>query len=225
MINEYVNAVLLGFGLAFMAGPVFFTLIETSITKGVRAAFTFDLGVVLADVMFISISYYGSVSLLRKIQDDPRIFLIGGIVLMCYGLYTIFYKKTKKIVTDEELVVVESNNYFGLLLKGFFLNSINFGVLAFWLAIVLAVSSNFHMDSGKVFKYFTLVIATFLVTDFMKILLAKQLKKKLTPIFLRKIRLGLGIFFVVFGIILASKNYLPDETIDKIDNVFERKSP
>jgi hypothetical protein len=42
---------------------------------------------------------------------------------------------------------------------------------------------------------------------------------------LRKIRLGLGIFFVVFGIILASKNYLPEKTIDKIDNVFERKSP
>lgn len=225
MINEYVNAVLLGFGLAFMAGPVFFTLIETSITKGVRAAVTFDLGVVLADIMFISISYYGSVSLLKKIQNDPRIFLIGGIVLMSYGLYTIFYKRTKKIVTDEELVVVESNNYFGLLLKGFFLNAINFGVLAFWLAIVLAVSSNFNMNSGKVFNYFVLVIATFLVTDLVKIVLAKQLKKKLTPMVLRKIRLGLGIFFVVFGIILASKNYLPEKTIDKIDNVFERKSP
>ena len=56
MISEYINAILLGFGLAFMVGPVFFTLIETSITKGVRAALTFDLGVVLADIMFISIS-------------------------------------------------------------------------------------------------------------------------------------------------------------------------
>lgn len=225
MINEYVNAVLLGFGLAFMAGPVFFTLIETSITKGVRAAVTFDLGVILADIMFISISYYGSVSLLEKIQDDPRIFLIGGIVLIAYGLYTIFYKKTKKIVTDEDLVVVESNNYFGLLLKGFFLNAINFGVLAFWLAIVLAVSSNFNMNSGKVFNYFALVLTAFLVTDLIKIVLAKQLKKKLTPMVLRRIRLGLGIFFVVFGIVLASKNYLPETTMDKIDNVFERKSP
>lgn len=208
-----------------MAGPVFFTLIETSITKGVRAAVTFDLGVILADIMFISISYYGSVSLLEKIQDDPRIFLIGGIALIAYGLYTIFYKKTKKIVTDEDLVVVESNNYFGLLLKGFFLNAINFGVLAFWLAIVLAVSSNFNMNSGKVFNYFALVLTAFLVTDLIKIVLAKQLKKKLTPMVLRRIRLGLGIFFVVFGIVLASKNYLPEKTMDKIDNVFERKSP
>ena len=48
MISEYINAILLGFGLAFMVGPVFFTLIETSITKGVRAALTFDLGVCIA---------------------------------------------------------------------------------------------------------------------------------------------------------------------------------
>jgi len=225
MINEYVNAVLLGFGLAFMVGPVFFTLIETSITKGVRAAITFDFGVALADIMFISISYYGSISLLKIIQDDPRIFLIGGMMLISYGLYIIFYKKTKKIVTDKELVVVENNNYFGLLLKGFFLNSINFGVLAFWLAVVIAVSSNFKMDSGKVFRYFALVITTFLVTDLIKILAAKQLKKKLTPVVLRKIRNLLGIFFIIFGLVLASKKFIPEKTMDKIDNVFERRNP
>ena len=69
-----------------MVGPVFFMLIETSITKGFRAALTFDLGVVLADAMFITVSYFGSVTILQKIQDDPRIFMIGGFVLVCYGL-------------------------------------------------------------------------------------------------------------------------------------------
>jgi len=225
MINEYVNAVLLGFGLAFMVGPVFFTLIETSITKGVRAAITFDLGVALADIMFIAISYYGSIGLLKTIQDDPRIFLVGGMMLISYGLYIIFYRKTKKIVTDKELVVVENNNYFGLLVKGFFLNSINFGVLAFWLAVVIAVSSNFKMDSGKVFRYFALVVTTFLLTDLIKILAAKQLKKKLTPVVLRKIRNLLGVFFIIFGIVLASKKFIPEKTMDKIDNVFERRNP
>ena len=52
MINEYLNAILLGFGLSFMVGPVFFTLLETSITRGFRAALSFDLGFILADIMF-----------------------------------------------------------------------------------------------------------------------------------------------------------------------------
>jgi len=222
MINEYVNAIILGLGLAFMVGPVFFTLIETSITKGARAAIIFDFGVVLADIVFILIAYYGSVAILKKIQDDSRLFLIGGLVLILYGLFTIFYKKSKKAVTDKELVVVENNNYLGLFIKGFFLNFINIGVLAFWLAIVIAASSSFQMNELKIFKYFALVIASYLVVDLIKIIAAKQLKRKLTPVVLRKIRQVLGVLFIVFGIVLATKRFIPKETMQRIDNVFEK---
>ncbi len=222
MINEYVNAILLGLGLAFMAGPVFFVLIETSITKGFRAAIIFDFGVVLADIVFISLAYFGSLAFLEKIQDDPRIYLIGGAILVLYGLHTLLYKKTKKTVTDKNLVVVENNNYLGLFLKGFFLNSINIGVLAFWLTIVIAVSSNFQMNQSKIFNYFALVIITFFFIDIIKILAAKQLQKKLTPVVLRKIRQILGIFFIIFGVVLATKRFIPEKTMHKIDRVIEK---
>ncbi|MBN4048373.1 LysE family transporter [Flavobacteriaceae bacterium AH-315-O20] len=221
MINEYVNAVLLGLGLAFMVGPVFFTLIETSITKGFKAAIIFDFGVVLADITFIIIAYFGSVTLLGKIKDDPRLFLIGGLLLIVFGLFTVFYKKSKKVVTDKELVIVENNNYFGFFIKGFFLNFINIGVLIFWLAIVIAVSSNFQMEAFKIFRYFAIVIASYLIIDTIKIIAAKQLKSKLTPVVLRKIRQLLGIFFIIFGMILAAKRFIPKETMQKIDRVFE----
>ena len=222
MINEYVNAILLGLGLAFMVGPVFFVLIETSITKGFRAAIIFDFGVVLADIVFISLAYFGSLTFLEKIQDDPRIYLIGGAILVLYGLHTLLYKKTKKTVTDKNLVVVENNNYLGLFLKGFFLNSINIGVLAFWLTIVIAVSSNFQMNQSKIFNYFALVIFTFFSIDIIKILAAKQLQKKLTPVVLRKIRQILGIFFIIFGVVLATKRFIPEKTMHKIDRVIEK---
>ncbi len=219
MFNEFLNAVLLGIGLAFMVGPVFFVLIETSITKGARAAIIFDIGVLLADVVFILLAYYGSVTLLERIQDDPRIFLLGGVVLISFGLYTVFNVKTKKIITDEKLVVVENNNYLGLFLKGFFLNFVNIGVLAFWFAIVIAVSSSLQMNEARILKYFSIVIISFLVTDLIKITVAKKLKRRLTPIVLRKIRIIIGIFFIVFGIILASKRFIPQKTMDRIDNV------
>jgi len=222
MINEYLNAVLLGFGLAFMVGPVFFVLLETSVIKGVRAAIVFDIGVLLSDTLFIFIAYFGSKTILVKLKDDPRLFLIGGLILVSYGLYTVFYKKTKKTVTDKDLVVVENNNYFGLFLKGFFLNSINIGVLAFWLAIVIAISSGLQMNEDKIFNYFVIVISTLLITDLVKITVAKQLKKQLTPLVLRKIRQSIGVFFIIFGVILASKNYIPEKTIQIIDKVIEK---
>ena len=221
MISEYFNAILLGLGLSFMVGPVFFTLIETSITKGVKAAVTFDFGVVLADIVFICIAYFGSATLLKKINNDSKLFIIGGLILISYGLFTIFYKKIKKEVTDKELVIVENNNYVGLFLKGFFLNFINIGVLIFWLAVVIAVSSNFQLQSSKIFKYFALVMISYLAFDSIKIIAAKQLKKKLTPVILRKIRQGLGIFFIVFGVVLVAKKFIPKETMQRIDSVIE----
>lgn len=222
MTHEYVNAVILGFGLAFMVGPVFFVLIETSITKGARAALIFDSGVVLSDVIFILIAYYGSRTLLENIKDDPRLYVIGGVVLISYGIYTFFYKKSKKIVTDKELVVVENNNYLGLFFKGLFLNLINIGVFVFWLAIVIAISSSLQMDESKIFNYFLIVILTFLFTDLAKIIAAKQLKKKLTPAVLRQIRQIIGVFFIIFGIVLATKRFIPKETMQKIDHVIEK---
>ena len=92
---DFKNAFLIGFFMAFMIGPVFFMLIQTSILKGARAAIAFDFGVVLGDISFILIAYYGSRPLLEKIKDDPRLFFIGGLVLIIYGLITYLDKSNK----------------------------------------------------------------------------------------------------------------------------------
>ena len=44
MIETIFIAISLGVILAFTIGPVFFILIETSITKGIRSALAFDIG-------------------------------------------------------------------------------------------------------------------------------------------------------------------------------------
>lgn len=221
-MQDILNAIPLGIALAFMIGPVFFVLLETSAIKGFRAAVVFDLGVILADVLFVLFAYYGSRTLLEKIKDDPRLFILGGGILFIYGLFT-FYKRRKPVISDEDLVVVEKNNYLGLFVKGFFLNFINIGVLAFWLGMVVVISPNLGMDDSRIFTYFTSIIAAYFLTDIVKILLAKQLKSKLTPFVIRKIKRGMGIALMIFGMILAAKGLLPKETQDRIDTVIEEK--
>ena len=123
-IHDFKNAFLIGFFMAFMIGPVFFMLIQTSILKGARAAIAFDIGVLLGDVSFILIAYYGSRSLLEKIKDDPRLFFIGGLVLIIYGLITYFDKQNKKEALEaaKNIEIRIKNNYIKLFLKGYFLN-------------------------------------------------------------------------------------------------------
>ena len=220
-MSDIINAIPIGVGLAFMIGPVFFVLLETSATKGFRAAVIFDLGVILADVVFVYFAYYGSRTLLEKIQDDPRLFILGGGILFVYGLFT-YFKRRKSIITDKDLVIVEKHNYINLFLKGFFLNFINIGVLAFWLGMVVVVSPNLELNDARIFKYFTTIIVAYFLTDLVKILLAKQLKNKLTPVVIQKIKRGMGIALMIFGLVLAAKGLIPENTMEKIDTVIEK---
>ncbi len=215
------EAIVIGFFLAFMIGPVFFMLIQTSIIKGARAAIAFDFGVILGDVVFISMAYYGSKSLLEKIKDDPRMFYIGGLILLIYGVITYLDKSQKRAVQDETLVLPEKTNYFKLSLKGFLLNFINVGVLAFWLGMIVVIGPNLEMNPGKIFNYFTVILVSYFITDIGKIVLAKQLKKRLTPSVIYKIKRGMGVLLMIFGIALMLKGFLPKEKLN-FKNVIEK---
>jgi threonine/homoserine/homoserine lactone efflux protein len=209
MIEDLLKAIPIGFGLAFMIGPVFFMLIQTSILKGARAAIVFDLGVILADIAFVLLAYYGSHQFLTKIKDDPKLFFLGGTILFIYGLGIFLKKDKREIGVNQEFDLPEKNNYIGLFLKGFFLNFINVGVLAFWLFLVLGIGPSLEMNENRIFQFFAAIIIAYFVTDLGKIVLAKQLRKKLTPQVIIKIKRGMGIALMIFGLVLVSKGFIP----------------
>lgn len=215
------EAVLIGFFLSFMIGPVFFMLIQTSILKGARAAIVFNLGVVFGDLVFILIAYFGSKSILERIKDDPRMFYIGGLILLLYGVIIYLDKSQKNLSQDDMLVLPEKSNYPRLFFKGFILNFINIGVLAFWLGMIVVVGSNLQMDPGKIFNFFAVILASYFITDIGKIVLAKQLKKKLTPSVTYKIKRSMGILLMIFGVVLILKGFIPKENLN-IDTVIEQ---
>lgn len=206
--------------MAFMIGPVFFMLLQTSILKGAKAAIIFDLGVILGDITFILISYFGSRSLLEKIKDDPRLFFIGGLVMIVYGLITYIDKENKKesLETSDIIDVSVSNNYLKLFVKGFFLNFINIGVLAFWLGTVLVVGPTLNMNEKSIFIYFSVIILGYFVTDLGKIFLAKQLKDKLTSNVVFRIKRVMGIILIIFGVFLMLKGFIPNEKLNEFMN-------
>ncbi|QTE24320.1 LysE family translocator [Polaribacter cellanae] len=216
-LYDFKNAFFIGFFMAFMIGPVFFMLIQTSILKGARAAIAFDLGVILGDISFILIAYYGSRSLLEEIKDDPRLFFIGGLVLIIYGLITYLDKSNKKeaLETSKMVEVPIKNNYLKLFIKGYFLNFINIGVLAFWLGTVLVIGPTLNMNQNAIFSYFGVILLGYFVTDIGKILLAKQLKSKMTPLVVYKVKKIMGILLIVFGFLLMLKGFIPNERIDE----------
>ena len=217
-IYDFKNALLIGFFMAFMIGPVFFMLIQTSILKGAKAAIIFDLGVIFGDISFILIAYYGSRSLLEKIKDDPRLFFIGGLVLIIYGLISYFDRANKKKDIESAKAIevpIVKNNYLKLFFKGYFLNFINIGVLAFWLGTVLVIGPTLNMDKNAIFWYFATIILGYFITDLGKIFLAKQLKNKMTPAVIYRVKKIMGIILIVCGIYLMLMGFIPKEKINE----------
>jgi threonine/homoserine/homoserine lactone efflux protein len=222
MINDILSGIPWGIFLSFMIGPVFFILLETSIIKGFRAALVFDLGVVSGDIVFIAIAYLGSYRLIQSLNDNSSLFMLGGILMLSYGLISyISLKKEKKIdtkVIDNEII---KKNYTGLFIKGFFLNIINIGVLGFWLAIIISVGPKLEMQTSRMMTFFVTVIITYVLVDCVKIVLAKQLKSKMTPTNILKIKKVISIVLMVFGVVLITQGWFPNVK-EKIKNDLER---
>lgn len=213
MINDILTAVPWGFILSFMIGPVFFVLLETSVIKGFRAALVFNLGVIIADIVFIAIAYFSSYRLIQSIKDEPALFIFGGLIMVTYGI--ISFLKLKKVskneLIDNDAREIIQKNYLSLFVKGFLLNFINVGVLGFWLAILITIGPQLEMNPSRMVTFFTAVIATYFITDIFKILVAKQLRRFLTAKNILKVKQVISVILIVFGTALLVQGWFPND--------------
>ena len=213
ILNDILSAIPLGFFLSFMIGPVFFVLLETSVIKGFRAAIFFDLGVVLADVVFILIAFFSSYRLIQSIKDDPALFIFGGLVMLTYGIISFVKnkKESKKSLDEIDPKELAKTNYLSLFIKGFFLNFINIGVLGFWLAILITIGPQLELKASRMITFFSTLIIVYFITDIFKIIAAKQLRNKLNPKNILLIKKFISIVLIICGVVLLSQAWFPKE--------------
>ena len=175
---NFLTPITIGFFTAFIMGPVFWVLLETSITKGFKAAVAFDLGVMFADACFIGVCYLGSFQLLEDDQNKQGLFVLGGTILLLYGLFSWINRNKKS--KDQPEIQETKENYFGLAAKGFAINILNVGVFIFWGGVTIVSSP----ASGKSFTsfvlFFSIVLLSYFITDLLKISVANRFKSLLT---------------------------------------------
>jgi len=210
MLQDIAAAIIPGIILSFMIGPVFFVLLETSVVKGFKAAIVFDLGVVLADIIFILIAYFSSYRLIQSIKDDPALFIFGGLVMLTYGIISLIKnKKAEKNIDEEDPTELAKNNYFSLFIKGFFLNFINVGVLGYWLLILITIGPRLKLDPTRMSTFLATMVITYFITDIFKIIAAKQLRTKLNPKNILLIKKFISIVLIISGVFILSQGLLP----------------
>ena len=70
-MTDFLPAIFLGIILSFTIGPVFFTILEISVSKGFKAAVFFNIGVVFSEIVFFAIAYASTSSLTRIHTRKP----------------------------------------------------------------------------------------------------------------------------------------------------------
>ncbi|MDY2586517.1 LysE family translocator [Winogradskyella aquimaris] len=211
MLDDILTAIPFGIILAFTIGPVFFVLLETSATKGFSSALVFDLGVILADIVFILLIFMSTDTLLEKIKDDPKLLVFGGVLLIVYGIISFIKisKSFRSIVREHHRIKLPKKNYGKLFVKGFLLNFINIGVLLGWLGFIVIGTSITKSENGVMVFIVTMLVSYF-VCDLFKIAAAKRLKSKLTPRRIFKTKKIVALVILGFGILLLSQGLFPD---------------
>jgi threonine/homoserine/homoserine lactone efflux protein len=147
------------------------------------------------------------------LKNDPAIFIFGGILMLTYGLISFIKlrKITSKVNEDDVEIVFQKKNYRALFIKGFLLNFINVGVLLFWFLILITVGPKLELENSRMLTFFTSVILTYLFVDMGKILLAKQLKHKMTPKNILNIKKVISILLILFGMTIMLQGWFPSD--------------
>ena len=224
MLDDALAAIPFGIILAFTIGPVFFVLLETSATKGFKSALIFDLGVILADILFIAVAFFSTNKLIDKVKDDPNFLVFGGVLLVAYGIIS-FIKTSKSFrsIAREYYKVEIKKNFWKLFIKGFLLNFINIGVLLGWLGFIVIGSSLTTSENGVLVFISTMLIVYFVV-DLLKIAAAKRLKNHLTPRLIFKTKKIIALVILGFGVLLLVQGFFPEEK-EKIKDRIEKITP
>lgn len=207
MTTALIEGILLGITLAFLIGPSFIALIQTSINSGFNTGLQFALGIALSDITLIALSYLGALQLITSTKHQFTVGIIGGIILMIFGIYT--FTRKQKIISPRNIKInFGTGRFLKHISKGFFLNIFNPFLLVFWIGVVGLASTKYGVHSKEMLVFFIGSISAVMFTDIIKCFIANRIKKYLNLSTLTLLNRIVGIALVAFGVALIIRVFL-----------------
>ena len=208
MQSAFTQGFILGLTLSILAGPILFTLVQTSLERGARAGIFVGLGVWLSDFIFITLTWL-TLSQIQGLENDLLFKsvtgLIGGILLVGIGIGFIV-KKSKEWNANSSRSSVKG--YLGYWTLGFAINTFNPFTFFFWITVMSTIVLTNSWSLAEAIVFFGGIMGVVIITDILKVLLAKRLRKYLTPQHIMTIRKICGSALILFGVVLIIRTVL-----------------
>lgn len=198
----------LGITLAILTGPAFFALLQTSIRNGYKSGIAFAIGVLISDTALILLSYLGALRLFSDPGNNFIIGIIGGTILIMFGIFNIFQKHPLELEEGKETIQMNTHNRLNhslTALKGFGINLINPFVILFWIGVVSVESTRYDFSHIHVIALFSATLLTVFSTDILKSMAAHKITSFLNPNILLWVNRIAGIILIISGVSLIWK--------------------
>ena len=200
-MNLILDGLLLGLTLAILLGPIFVALTQTGIQRGVRAGLSVGTGIWISDILVIVTAYF----FIKEIDEIAQnksfhqwMGWIGGLILIIFGIISL----VKKPKLDEKIPAFNAKSYAGYWTKGFAVNFFNPFTFVFWISVMTTYVIGKKIDGPDATLLFGSIMFTIIVTDSLKVVLAKLIRKKLTHNHIILFGKLAGVILITFGVIL-----------------------
>jgi len=201
MIEAILQGIGAGILFSFLTGPVFFSMIKTSIEKGFKAGFSLAIGVVFSDIIFISLTIFSSRFVNYNAAYNQYIGIIGGLFLLGVGLYYLINKVKVNYETAEILKVRKR----GYIIKGFLMCLLSPTTLMFWIMVGGVVSAQLHYDMDEKVVFFVVAMASQLSVDFIKTYYAAKLRYRIREKNIKVLNRIAGAVIIIFALRLFAE--------------------
>ncbi|MCX6188516.1 MAG: LysE family transporter [Bacteroidetes bacterium] len=201
MINyllAFLSGLVIGIPMCFSLGPVFFALIQNSLSNGIKSAFFIASGVIIADIILFGAAYTGTHLFIEGQNADRSsanfwVELLGGSILVLMGYFTI--RKHVKETNERKFF----NNPVMYFMRGFVLNFLNPMNFFAWVVLIANVNVAYVTTSYRFTFYIATLISIF-STEIIISFFAARITKVLNARTLRIISTGNGLIFMGCGI-------------------------
>ncbi|MGE0772433.1 MAG: LysE family translocator [Cyclobacteriaceae bacterium] len=192
------NGIKLGLLLAFLVGPVFFTILQTSIERGFLRGALVAVGVSISDAAYVTLCYLGLTQILEQKAFHSHLALVGGGILVVFGMYYLFVKSRRKITQGGSQV--RGQGFYRYIAKGFLINGFSPMVPLFWIGTLSIATIDFgYTTTFDLTVFIASMLTTVLVTDILKAYLADKVRRVITSRLLMAMNIVIGVVLIGFG--------------------------
>ncbi|MCX2450961.1 LysE family transporter [Pedobacter sp. PLR] len=196
MFEAILQGVGAGILFSFLTGPVFFSMIKTSIEKGFKAGFSLAVGVIFSDIIFITLTIFSAQFVDYKSEYFQYIGIVGGLFLFGIGLYYLF-NKVKVSYDVGEIAKIKKRGY---ILKGFLMCLLSPTTLMFWIMVGGIISVQLHLTMAEKVVFFIVAMATQLTVDGVKTYYAAKLRYRIKEKTIQNLNRIAGAVIIIFAI-------------------------